>query len=136
MSSRKQVDATRKIDRSDTSEQHQLHPKFAFSRYTSDLLRRDEDLYKRYPTARPARRPQMAANGMEEPGSPKETPPRKTTASRPSRATVIAGKMSRAYLVPSDRLTLTVSVSAAANDEAHNLETFLPGEEVHLLLTC
>lgn len=51
----------------------------------------------RYPIAEPARIPQMTARGKAVAGVPKETPPIKTTASRPSLRVVMKGRTAIAY---------------------------------------
>lgn len=48
--------------------------------------------YIRYPTAIPAKTPQNTASGNEVAGRLRPTPPTNTTASRPSRSTVMNGR--------------------------------------------
>jgi hypothetical protein len=61
-----------------------------------------------YPTQTPQTMPTIAARGMEVAGSPRETPPTNTTASMPSRRTVIKGKTNKAHFPALVRLSTAI----------------------------
>ncbi len=61
----------------------------------------------RYPQIRPQTRPTMVAIGIDVAGCPSDTPPTNTTASIPSRKTVMRGKKKRTHFPV--RVPLSVS---------------------------
>lgn len=62
--------------------------------------------------------PMIAARGMEVPGWPSETPPTKTTASIPSRRTVINGKTTKAHFPALVRPSTAFSPTRQNNPDA------------------